>query len=101
MPDFFNGLLGYRRLGLDLFLFLRSLAFFGLGLFLHFVFVGQKVHQGADIGSQSAFSFEGRFSANTKFLLPFTLRKSPVAVLRPTKDEARRCSPATLIAPVR
>jgi hypothetical protein len=48
--------------------FLARLAFFGLGLVLHFVFVGQKVHQGAGIGSQSAFSFAGRVSANTKFL---------------------------------
>jgi hypothetical protein len=41
---------------------------FGRHLILHFVFVCQKVHQGADIPSQGAFRFAGRFSANAKFL---------------------------------
>ena len=33
VPDFFNGLLGYRRLGLDLFLFLRVSPFLVLASF--------------------------------------------------------------------
>jgi hypothetical protein len=53
---------------LDLLFFLASLSLFSRNLILHFVFVYQKVHQGADIRSQGAFGFADRFSANTKFL---------------------------------